>query len=54
MNKIMAFLIRVVAPITKLGGDKSWMIGKVRVHLWPFVAFAICLALLIAYDLVAA
>jgi hypothetical protein len=40
----------LIAPITQLGGGKSWMVGDVRVHLWPFVAFAIFVVLLVAYD----
>ena len=33
-----------------LGGGKRWVIGSVTVYLWPFVAMAIFVALLVAYD----
>ena len=54
MNAIFAFLHKVLHPLTKLGGGKSWMIGNVRVELWPFVAMAIFVLLLVIYDLAVA
>jgi len=33
-----------------LGQGKRWQVGKVTVYLWPFVALAIFVVLLFAYD----
>jgi hypothetical protein len=46
----MAWLSDKLEFLPKLGGGKSWMVGEVRVHLWPFVAFGIFVALLLIYH----
>ena len=33
-----------------LGGGKRWVVGGITVYLWPFVAMAIFVGLLLAYD----
>lgn len=33
-----------------LGGGKRWQVGKVTVYLWPFVAMAIFVGVLLVYD----
>lgn len=57
MDKLMAFLHKVLQPITKLGGGVEgvfpawvpWLGGKVW-QLWPFVAVAIFLVVIIVLD----
>lgn len=50
MDKLMAFLHKVIRPITKLGGGKKFMVGKVPVHLWTLVAMAIFVGLIMIYH----
>jgi len=56
MDAVMAFLHKIIAPITKLGGGKFWLApwgneGRgTPIYLWPFVVFAIFLALILVYD----
>ena len=45
-----------VAPIGRffvsLGGNYQWVIRGVTVKLWPFVAFALIMAIIVAVDMV--
>ena len=50
LDRFMGWLSDKLSVLTRLGGGKSWMVGKVRVHLWPFVAFGIFVALLLGYH----
>lgn len=50
MDKLMEFLHKALRPMTKLGGGRQWQVGKVTVYLWPFVALAIFVLLLVMYD----
>lgn len=34
-----------------LGGGKKWVIAGKTIYLWPIVAFAISVGLLVIYDL---
>jgi len=57
MDKLMAWLHKALRPMTKLGGGiegtfPEWVpiFGGKGWKLWPFVAFAIFVLLLVGYD----
>ena len=54
MNKLMAFLQGKLAFLPMLGAGKRWVVnigGKpVTIFLWPFVALAICVAIMVVID----
>jgi hypothetical protein len=50
LDSFMGWLSDKLSFLPKLGGGKSWMVGSVRVHLWPFVAFGIFVAALLVYH----
>jgi len=57
MDRLMAFLHKVIRPITKLGGGvggtiPQWVpiFGGKGWKLWPFVAMAVFVGLLVIYD----
>lgn len=52
MDKVFAFLHKCFGWLPKLGGGKSWMVGSVRVYLWPFVALAIFVGLTLIHYIV--
>jgi len=48
VSKILEFLHK---GAVFLGREKRWQVGKVTVYLWPFVALAIFIAILLVYDI---
>ena len=56
MERYLIKLAEFVTPLgrffVRLGGGKQWQIGTVTVKLWPFVAFALILAVIVAVDMV--
>jgi hypothetical protein len=57
VDKLMAFLHKVIGPITKLGGGvggtiPEWvpLLGGKDWKLWPFVAMAIFVSILLIYH----
>lgn len=46
----MAWLHSKMFWLPMLGGGKRWIVKGVTVYLWPFVALAIFVAILLAYD----
>ena len=52
LDKLAAFVTPLGRFFVRLGGNYSWKVGNVTVKLWPFVAFALIIAVIIAFDMV--